>query len=232
MPTKSDYNFSWFEGAKEQKCYCGAENCRGFIGKRIAPPKSNTQKKDHNNSPQKKDNKGKVIVAKVKRVVEGRVTKVSTKKVKAQMKNGKVVKATMISRTKIKGEKGGTKVQVKKTVKKVNATTKMANMKSPKKADNTTKVSLLGKRKRPDSDAKTSKSKKIATPIKKTANSTKKNPTPTKTKAKEGGTPNKAAIMGRKIAKPVSKSPVKKSAGVNRPIYDTVSHRPHKRNLR
>ena len=26
-----DYNFVWFEGAEEQKCYCGAENCRGFI---------------------------------------------------------------------------------------------------------------------------------------------------------------------------------------------------------
>ena len=33
-----DYNFSWFEGAKEQKCMCGAETCRGFIGKRKAMP--------------------------------------------------------------------------------------------------------------------------------------------------------------------------------------------------
>src|SRR5271170_2496827 len=87
-----DYNFSWFENAKEQKCMCGAETCRGFIGKRKAlppPPKSQTL-----NSPKK--GKGKTGT-KVKRVVEGRITKVSQKKVKAQFKNGKVVKATVVT---------------------------------------------------------------------------------------------------------------------------------------
>lgn len=29
-----DYNFDWFEGAKMQACLCGADNCRGYIGKR------------------------------------------------------------------------------------------------------------------------------------------------------------------------------------------------------
>src|SRR5947207_15644693 len=91
-----DYNFSWFEGAKEQKCMCGAETCRGFIGKKKAmpaPPKPDTVKK------------GKTITSKVKRVVQGRITKVSKKKLKAQVKNGKVIKSTIVHMTKTKPKK-------------------------------------------------------------------------------------------------------------------------------
>src|SRR5271170_1395874 len=91
-----DYNFSWFENAKEQKCMCGAETCRGFIGKRKAlPPPPKTQSV---NSPKK--GKGKLGRPKVKRVVEGRITKISQKKVKAQLKNGKVFKATIVTKLK------------------------------------------------------------------------------------------------------------------------------------
>lgn len=140
-----DYNFSWFENAKEQRCMCGAETCRGFIGKRKAlppPPKPQTL-----SSPKK--GKGKTGKPKVKRVVEGRITKVSQKKVKAQFKNGKVVKATIVTaRTKVKTTK--TKVQSK--VKKVQ--TVAASKKST--------TSALGKRKRTNSVVKTVKSKSVS----------------------------------------------------------------------
>lgn len=29
-----DYNFNWFTGVSQQACHCGAENCRGALGKR------------------------------------------------------------------------------------------------------------------------------------------------------------------------------------------------------
>ena len=141
-----DYNFSWFENAKEQKCMCGAENCRGFIGKRKAlppPPKPPAL-----NSPKK--GKAKTGKPKVKRVVEGRITKVSQKKVKAQLKNGKVVKATIVTaRTKVKATRK-TKVQTK--VKK--AKTAIVSKK--------TTMSTLGKRKRTNSVVKSAKSKTVS----------------------------------------------------------------------
>jgi hypothetical protein len=137
-----DYNFSWFENAKEQKCMCGAETCRGFIGKRKAlppPPKAQPI-----NSPKK--GKGKVGGSKVKRVVEGRITKVSQKKVKAQLKNGKVVKATIVTaRTKLK------------TTKKTKVQTKVKNVKTAALSNKST-TTALGKRKRTDSVVKAGKS--------------------------------------------------------------------------
>lgn len=105
-----DYNFSWFEGAKEQKCKCGAINCRGFIGKRKATTllKPETAKE------------GKKTATKVKRVVQGRVTKLSRKKVKPTIKNAKVANTTVIaSRTKAKAMG---KRKVRRTVKMVKST--------------------------------------------------------------------------------------------------------------
>ena len=176
-----DYNFSWFEGAKEQKCMCGAETCRGFIGKRKAmppPPKPGTVKK------------GKTVTSKAKRVVQGRVTKVSKKKVKAQVKNGKIIKATIVHTTKTKSKKVKTLNKVKNV--KVSASKKNAT--------------TLGKRKRSNSSGK------VASPKKDTKNHN---------------------ISGRKIAKPRPKTTVKSPArSPARPIYDTVSHRSRKRNVR
>lgn len=173
-----DYNFSWFEGAKEQKCMCGAETCRGFIGKRKAippPPKPGTGKK------------GKTITSKVKRVVQGRITKVSKKKVKALVKNGKIIKATIVH-TKSK------KVTTPSKVKKVKISTSKKNSIS------------LGKRKRSNSSGKTGSPKKDT---------------------------KRDDISGRKTAKPRPKTTVKSPArSPAKPIYDTVSHRSRKRNVR
>ena len=39
-----DYNFNWFTGVSQQTCHCGADNCRGALGKkadgfqRASPP--------------------------------------------------------------------------------------------------------------------------------------------------------------------------------------------------
>ena len=130
-----DYNFSWFEGAKEQKCMCGAETCRGFIGKRKAmppPPKPDTVKK------------GKTVTSKVKRVVQGRIIKVSKKKIKAQVKNGKIVKAAIVRTSKTKSKK----VKMPSKVKKVKVSTSKKNTTS------------LGKRKQSNSLGKAGSPKK------------------------------------------------------------------------
>ena len=176
-----DYNFSWFEGAKEQKCMCGAETCRGFIGKRKAMP------------PPLKPNmvkKGKAVTPKVKRVVQGRITKVSKKKVKAQLKNGKIVKAAIVHTTKTKSKKA----KMPSKVKKVKVSTSKKN------------ITTLGKRKRSNSSGKAGSPKKDS---------------------------KKGNISGRKIAKPRPKTTVKSPArSPTRLIYDTVSHRSRKRNVR
>lgn len=75
-----DYNFSCFPEAKEQVCKCGAENCRGFIGKRKAMPQTKQRqaaKKSRKVGPS---------------VVNGRISKVS-KLTKAEPKNGMRVNA-------------------------------------------------------------------------------------------------------------------------------------------
>ena len=137
-----DYNFSWFENAKEQKCMCGAENCRGFIGKRKAlppPPKPRTA-----SSPKKGRGPGR---PKGKRVVEGRITKISQTKVKAQRKNSKFLQATIVTaRTKVKTTKA-TKVQ-----------TKVKKVKTAAVSKKSTTTTTLGKRKRTDSTVKARKS--------------------------------------------------------------------------
>ena len=177
-----DYNFSWFEGAKEQKCKCGAANCRGFIGKRKAlplPPKLETIKK------------GKKVVSKVNRIVQGRVTKVSRNKVKAQLQNGKVINAIIVA-SRLKA----------KTSRKRNVRTTIKKMKSVASSKTTTS---LGKRKRANSSSKSVKAPR----------------------------PSQKAIANRRIANPRPKSLVKLSTPTDtRPIYDTVSHRSRKRNVR
>jgi hypothetical protein len=174
---------------------CGAATCRGFIGKRkaiLAALKVDTPKKNQ---------KGKVVNVKVKRVVQGRITKISTKKVKAQVKNGKVVKASVVSRKSVKATQRTTKTTVKKTVKNV------AVLK---------KITAQGKRKRSDSPKQTKAGKKSSPAKGKTSRST---------------------TSGRKITKPVSKATSKSTAkmassAAKLPIFDTVSHRPRKRNVR
>jgi hypothetical protein len=159
---------------------CGAANCRGFIGKRKALPPP----------PKVEVKKGKTVASKVKRVVQGRITKVSKKKVKAHVKDGKVIKATIVTtRTKVKTIR---KTKVKTTAKKV------------KKLAETKRTTVLGKRKRGGPSTKT-----VRSPL-----------SPKKT------------ISARKIAKPRSGTIVKTPKPLsNRQIYDTVSHRPRKRNV-
>jgi hypothetical protein len=191
---------------------CGAATCRGFIGKRkaiVSAPKLDTLKKQQT---------GKVVNTKVERVIQGRITKISTNKVKrpvtklttariqTEMKSGKVMRAVVKNGKVV----GATMVSPRKTVKTVKKTIKTIVRKkvtSPEKA--------LGKRKRSD----------------------------LVNNAKKAGTPSKPAIR-RKIAKPVSKSrkplakiPAKVSSKERSPvreplIFDTVSHRPRKRNVR
>lgn len=177
-----DYNFSWFEGAKEQKCMCGAANCRGFIGKRKAAPPTKVESVKN----------GKTVASKVKRVVRGRITKVSKKKVKAHVKDGKVIKATIVTtRTKIKTTK---KTKFETTAQKVKTL-------APAK-----KTTTLGKRKRASPTTKAAKRSLISP---------------------------KKSVSTRKISKPRSSTTVKSPKALsNRPIYDTVSHRSRKRNVR
>jgi [histone H3]-lysine4 N-trimethyltransferase ASH1L len=135
----SDYNFCWFEGAKEQKCMCGAPNCRGFIGKRKALP-----------PPSKPDilKKRKTVASKVSRVVQGRIAKVSRKTVKAYLKNGGVIKTTVV-----------TSSRNVKTIKKTKLET---TIRKPQQAASSTKGSVLGKRKRGDFAAKSGAPRPLA----------------------------------------------------------------------
>jgi hypothetical protein len=175
---------------------CGAATCRGFIGKRKAmpAPKVDTPKKHQ---------KGQVVNSKVRRIVQGRITKVSKQKVKAQVKNGKVVKATIVTTRK-------TVKAIKKTTNAVTKTVKINALAQPKK------TMALGKRKRLDLPQATSKV------------------------AKKSSSPTKLPVSGRIIAKPVSKSITKhakspathSSPARDLPLFDTVSHRSRKRNVR
>jgi len=147
-----DYNFSWFKGAEEQKCMCGALKCRGFIRKKNAAPgtkidvkkldpktKATQSKKTTklsqaavkpvNNRVNKKLSKVEVTKSannpksklikltaikpsglpnlrptKVKRVLNGRVTKVTKKKVQSKVKNVKRLMEPVFS-TKPKAKK-------------------------------------------------------------------------------------------------------------------------------
>jgi len=237
-----DYNFVWFEGAEEQKCYCGAENCRGFIGKRKAapPPPKVDLKAD------KKGKVGKAVVSKVKRVVNGKITKVTTKKVKAQVKNGKMVKTTVITARKKSTSKTTTKGLVRKvmsiksptkakaTALKVIKESKSKEVKNPGKVKNNSPASknvkaiiperktLLGKRKRSDSTTKTAKTPSTKTQKDKSA------------KTGKDKSPKKPDPADRKIAKPRSKKASLESLPEpipQRPVYDTVSNPARKRNV-
>ena len=119
---------------------CGAENCRGFIGKKKALPP--LPKQQHTTSSKKAKGKDRLSKSKVNRVIEGRISKVSQKKVKAKLKNGKVVKATSVA--------------ARKTIKKTKVQTKVEKIKTA--AVSKKPSTVLGKRKRPDSTAKAKKS--------------------------------------------------------------------------
>jgi len=149
------------------------------------------------------------IVSKVKRVVNGRITKVS-KKVEGQLKNGKITKATVVtSRMKVKDSKRNAKTLVKKAAE--SKVTKMSTPKKPAKHG-----SSMGKRKRSDTSATTkSKNLKTQTPIR--------------------GPERKIAKPRSKVVKlPVTKLPTKSSArsvakpGPIQPVHDTVSNRSRK----
>jgi hypothetical protein len=184
---------------------CGAETCRGFIGKRKAmPPPVKTDPKAVK--------KGKGVTSKgpgVKRVVQGRITKITKTKVKAQMKNGKVVKTTITTaRKKVSVIKKPIKAKVA-TKTKLSTNAKLSSSAKKVKALGGAKQgTTLGKRKRSDIPKKTAKDQ----------------------------TPTKKVATPRAIAKPVSKKKATKAVpklpepNLNRPIYDTVSHRSRKRN--
>jgi hypothetical protein len=184
---------------------CGAEICRGFIGKRKAMP-----------APVKTDpkavKKGKGIPSKgtgVKRVVQGRITKITKTKVKAQMKNGKVVTATiMTARKKVNVIKKPVKAKVT-TKTKLSTNAKLSSSRKKVKALGGAKQgTTLGKRKRSDTPKKTAK---VQTPTKKVA----------------APRPIAKLVSKKKATKAVPKLP---EPDLNRPIYDTVSHRSRKRN--
>jgi hypothetical protein len=192
---------------------CGAENCRGFIGKRKAmPPPVKADPKAT------KTGKGTASKAKsVKRVVQGRITKVTKTKVKAQVKNGKVVKTTIVTAR------------------------KKVNVVRPTKAKTSTKSTVSVKSKL-STKHKISTPTKKSTPVGRQQKDTtlgKRKRTDTAKKAGKGQTPTKKAAAPRAIAKPVSKTvrkaikpkPENSVPIPNRPIYDTVSHRSRKRNI-
>jgi histone-lysine N-methyltransferase ASH1L len=231
-PSDLDYNFVWFEGAKEQKCYCGAENCRGFIGKRkAAPPPPKVDLKATRKGKSGKAEKS--VTPKAKRVVDGKITKGAPKKVKAQIKNGKVVKATIITaRKKATTIKSPVKTKVRKVMSIKSPTKAKAKVlkvvngtKSPRetirnspagkkaKAVAPQKTSMLGKRKRSESTVRSTKRKSTNTG---TENSS-----------------NKSAPLSRKIAKPQSKKSSVSIPETNPPrfLYDSVSNPARKRNI-
>jgi [histone H3]-lysine4 N-trimethyltransferase ASH1L len=198
-----DYNFSWFEGAKEQKCMCGAENCRGSIGKKRAVPAPQKAL-----SPKKSTSKDKKTVTKIKRVENGRITKVLQKKVKAKSKDGKIT-ATMIvtSRTKVKKTKAiGAKIS--SASKKQKPTSAVQN-----------KSTILGKRKRVETPKKAAQAARQPSKIPKVVERKIAKPKVKVTKA---------------VVKTAMRSPSKTTVkGVaNRIIYDTVSTRSRKRSVR
>jgi hypothetical protein len=175
---------------------CGAENCRGFIGKRKALP-----------PPRKQEivKRAKTVVSKVKRVIQGRITKRSKKQVMIK-RSRSTVKATVKNRKRVDAFPDSEDETMPKT--KARKMKLQAKVQKAKKTSTAKKTTMLGKRKRSDSTEKKGKSKII-------------------------GSPRKGTISGRKIAKPRPKlkvgSPKSRHA---RPIYDTVSHRSRKRNVR
>lgn len=177
---------------------CGAATCRGFIGKRKAMPAPKVD------TPRKRQ-KGKVVNSKVKRIVQGRITKVSKQKVKAQVKNGKLLKATIVT----------TRKTVKAIKKTTNGVTKAIKVNALPRLK---KPMALGKRKRSDSPRAISKVAK-----------------------KSSSSPKSSVVVSvRKIAKPASKSianharmlATHRSPARDLPIFDIVSHRSRKRNVR
>jgi len=196
-----DYNFSWFEGAKEQKCKCGAENCRGFIGKRKAmPPPPKPQR-----VPPKNGNKK--IATKVKRVVHGRITKVSKKTGKTRVQNIKIIRSTIVTtRTKLKQTKSKPKTKQKAVQ------TKVSKVSTP--SQKAKSGSALGKRKH----AETSTRKKMDVLRKR----------PTVIVERKIAKP-RSKVGTSSVTKSLAKSPSRSLAKPSpRPVYDTVSHRSRK----
>jgi len=175
---------------------CGAENCRGFIGKRKALPPPRKQKTVKTT---------KTVVSKVKRVIQGRITKRSKKQVMIKHSRS-TVKVTGKKRKRVDALPDSEDETMPKTkARKMKLQTKVPKVKKTSTAKKTT---TLGKRKQTDSTEK-------------------------KGKSKITGSPRKDTTSGRKIAKPRPKLKVgsPKFSPV-RPIYDTVSHRSRKRNVR
>ena len=149
------------------------------------------------------------IVSKVKRVVNGRITKLS-KKVEAQLKDGKIAKATVVtSRAKVKDSKRKAKTVVRKAAK--SKVTKMSTPKKPAKQG-----SSLGKRKRSDTSA-TTQSKSLKTQ------------TPTRGPERKVAKPRSKVVKTTVIESP-TKPPARSVAksGPIRPVHDTVSNRSRK----
>ena len=111
-----DYNFNWFTGVSQQTCHCGADNCRGALGKkadgfqRASPP---VKGKDNAKGKTRATPKGKQASAKAKAKAppKSRVTVKS----KATVKGKVAVKTRVVARTtKITGPtKTGTTIAAK-----------------------------------------------------------------------------------------------------------------------
>ena len=185
---------------------CGAGTCRGFIGKRRAPPplpKAPVVKKR------------KTAVSKTKPIVQGRIRKRFRDHVKIIYDNRKI-RATIYhpySRQATNSRKE-TKIDGKKPQLKAKKTSKFKNVDTKSKTvvnvSTTTKSTVLGKRKRPSPTEKKGKPSSVSPKMKDTI------------------------VSGRNIAKPPPKKiAVRFAKSINpaRSIFDTVSHRSRNTNV-
>ncbi|PWW79917.1 hypothetical protein C7212DRAFT_163681 [Tuber magnatum] len=123
-----DYNFNWFTGVSQQTCHCGADNCRGALGKkadgfqRASPPaKGKDKAKGKAGAPPKgkpASARARTEVApKSKVAVKGRGTTKgrATAKTRAVAKTMKITKATKSGNTRAAKGRGAIRATVKKT---------------------------------------------------------------------------------------------------------------------
>jgi len=121
---------------------CGAPNCRGFIGKRTAQTSSKSD-------PARKKM---ALSQTVKRVVRGRVIKLSRKMAKAEVQNGKVVATKTIAPSRRQKTIGKTKARPTIRKPKIAAVSKKATARIQKRRREISEINVgntkIGKRKR------------------------------------------------------------------------------------
>ncbi|RPA94355.1 hypothetical protein L873DRAFT_1846676 [Choiromyces venosus 120613-1] len=117
-----DYNFNWFTGVSQQICHCGADNCRGALGKktdgfqRASPPVKGKERAKGKARATPKGNQASAksktkVTPKSKAVVKGK----ATVKSKVTTKTTKATKTTRTKTTMATKGKGAIRATVKKT---------------------------------------------------------------------------------------------------------------------